>query len=616
MVNINVAVVTDGNEGDAVINVLNSGSVQANDTNGGFSGSFFSAFKTSQSYYNVDIKASNGNTVDIGSIYGVNAGTTTDFLIFQGLNAGGNVAASMQATYNPTDVTQNYTSTITALNFAGITTLRVFAINNYGQPFYFDSPDFGNISAGGADSTPPTLAISSVTGATNVIDGHTIVGAIGAEDAGATVTIRDGSTVLGTAVSDAQGNFSFALPNLTTGSGQTYNLTASATDVAGNEGVSTNFSFSLDMVPNQNLFGSFGPHLDDTAKAIYELYDAVLDRAPDALGFESYIRSAENGASLRDIAASMLGSAEAQSHVGATGNAEFVERLYETALHRGSDSEGLTTYTQYLDNGGSRADVALMFAQSAENVAGLTALSSNATLAPDPTASDVARLYYGVLDRAPEAGGLQGWTNSVEHGTSLQDVVRAFLSSDEYEVITTGLTDTQFVESLYQQVLGRTAEDAGVQFWSSVLAQGGSRSTIANAFADSLEFQSAHAGANNATYVQDLYQAVLGRAGDEAGIQAWSAALDGQSLTRSDLAHVFTASTEFQTKFVQPSDAAFVDSLYMGALGRHADDAGFESWTTALTHGISRAEVAVAISESVEAQTHLVNVIEQGWHLV
>ncbi|AWN41719.1 DUF4214 domain-containing protein [Methylobacterium durans] len=616
MVNINVAVVTDGNEGDAVINVLNAGAVQTNDTNGGFNGSFFSSYKTTNAYYNVDIKASDGSTFDINSIYGVNAGSTTDILVFQGLGPTDNVLASMQVTYNPTDVTHSYASQQTTLNFTGITTLRVFAINNYGQPFYFDSPDFGNISAGGADTTPPTLTITSVTGATNLIDGHTILGTIGADDAGATVTIRDGSTVLGTAVSDAQGNFSFALPDLRTGSGQTYNLTASASDTAGNEGTSAAFSFTLDMVPNQNLFGSFGPHLSDTAKAVYALYDALLDRAPDALRFETYIRSVEKGASLHDIAASLLGSAEAQAHVGATGNADFVEQLYETALHRSGDPDGLSTYTQYLDQGGSRADVALIFAQSAENVAGLTALSSNTTFAPDPTASDVARLYYGVLDRAPDATGLQTWTNAVDHGTSLQAVARAFLASDEYEAHTTGLTDAQFVDSLYHQVLARTGDDGGVQAWSSVLAQGGSRAAVANAFTDSFEFQSAHAGADNATYVQDLYQAVLGRTGDDAGIQAWSSALDTQSLTRTDLAHVLTASTEFQTKYVQPTDAAFVDSLYLGALGRHADDAGLQGWTDALTHGASRAEVAVSISESAEAQAHLVNVIEQGWHLV
>ena len=66
----------------------------------------------------------------------------------------------------------------------------------------------------------------------------------------------------------------------------------------------------------------------------------------------------------------------------------------------------------------------------------------------------------------------------------------------------------------------------------------------------------------------------------------------------------------------QVTDTAFVQALYEGALGRSADATGLQSWTDALTHGASRADVAVGIAESPEAHVHLTSVIENGWRLI
>jgi hypothetical protein len=63
------------------------------------------------------------------------------------------------------------------------------------------------------------------------------------------------------------------------------------------------------------------------------------------------------------------------------------------------------------------------------------------------------------------------------------------------------------------------------------------------------------------------------------------------------------------------SDAQFVDSLYVNALGRHAESAGLQGWVNLLSAGDSRADVALRISESPEAENHLPSAIEQGWHL-
>jgi hypothetical protein len=54
------------------------------------------------------------------------------------------------------------------------------------------------------DIAAPALAVSGVSGATNLVDGHVVSGTIDSAAAALTVTIRDGTTLLGTAAVGAQ----------------------------------------------------------------------------------------------------------------------------------------------------------------------------------------------------------------------------------------------------------------------------------------------------------------------------------------------------------------------------------------------------------------------------
>ncbi|MCK2055326.1 Ig-like domain-containing protein [Methylobacterium sp. 37f] len=260
MVNINVGVITDGNEGDAVVGVLNGGVVATNDTVGGLSGTYFSAYKTSFAYYNVKITASGGGTFDVGSIYGVNAGSGPDTLLFQGLGFSDQVLFTQTVTYNPTDVNNSFSSQLTTLNYTGITTLKVYAINNSGQPFYFDSPDFGLISASGTDTTPPTvISIAGPSGLTNAASlsytvsfsetvSNVTAGAFTLHDVNGNVVVG----TIGTPISSDGGiTYTVAVSGLTSEGAVHLDLNASGTgiqDIAGNAlaGGATGTSVILD----------------------------------------------------------------------------------------------------------------------------------------------------------------------------------------------------------------------------------------------------------------------------------------------------------------------------------------------------------------------------------
>ena len=94
------------------------------------------------------------------------------------------------------------------------------------------------------DTTAPTitaaLALDTGSSSTDLITGSAAL--TGTAEAGRTVTVSNGATVLGTTTADVGGAWSFTPVGLTDGS---YTLTASETDVAGNTGSAT-LSFTLD----------------------------------------------------------------------------------------------------------------------------------------------------------------------------------------------------------------------------------------------------------------------------------------------------------------------------------------------------------------------------------
>ncbi|WP_132256408.1 DUF4214 domain-containing protein, partial [Methylobacterium segetis] len=349
----------------------------------------------------------------------------------------------------------------------------------------------GNVSSTTAvtftlDTTAPSLSVKGVSGPGHVV-GHAVSGTVGFSEAGASVTVKDGSTVLGTAVADAAGNWSLPFAMTEGGAGRHYALTATATDAAGNVGHSESFAFDLDFSVNRGLFSTALHDAQSVEGQVYALYDAILDRAPDAGGFAYWVGALKSGMALHDVAEIILNSTEAQAKFRGLDDRAFVEHLYETALHRSGEAAGIDGWAGALGHGGSRADVAMGFALSGENVAALQTALNSGTYVEDHAATDAARLYYALLDRAPDAGGLQAWTQALKGGLSEAGMAQAFLGSGEYEAKHGGLSDSAFVDLLYQNALGRHAEAGGLAGWTGALAHGASRAEIALGIAQSEE---------------------------------------------------------------------------------------------------------------------------------
>ena len=226
------------------------------------------------------------------------------------------------------------------------------------------------------------------------------------------------------------------------------------------------------------------------------------------------------------------------------------------------------------------------------------------SVGPDTTEAYVARLYEGLLGRAPDPNGLSAWTAALEAGTSKAAMANIFLGSNEFLTAHPGQSDSAFVATLYQGLLGRPADPAGLSGWTGALAGGLARGDLAALFADAPEAkqhwsavtaQGLFAHDPNAEIVREDYQGAFGRDADTGGLAYWTGFLKAGG-SASALAQVFTASSEFASLHGQQNDAQYVESLYESNLGRQGDPAGAAYWVNALQSGATRGDLLTAFA--------------------
>lgn len=89
------------------------------------------------------------------------------------------------------------------------------------------------------------------------------------------------------------------------------------------------------------------------------------------------------------------------------------------------------------------------------------------------TVSDLQQLYIGYFGRAADQAGLNFWLGAINNdGLSLANVHAAFVNSEEYTAQYEGLTVSQKVAAVYQNVLGRAADAEGQAFWTKAIEDG------------------------------------------------------------------------------------------------------------------------------------------------
>ncbi|SFU36804.1 DUF4214 domain-containing protein [Pseudoduganella namucuonensis] len=113
----------------------------------------------------------------------------------------------------------------------------------------------------------------------------------------------------------------------------------------------------------------------------------------------------------------------------------------------------------------------------------------------DGVAGQAYRLYQAAFNRSPDKGGVGYWLSQMDKGVSLHDVSRSFMDSAEFQTMYgTNLSDAAFVNQLYQNVLHRPGEQAGVDYWIGTLQSGQPRADVLSSFSEGGENKAALVG--------------------------------------------------------------------------------------------------------------------------
>lgn len=104
------------------------------------------------------------------------------------------------------------------------------------------------------------------------------------------------------------------------------------------------------------------------------------------------------------------------------------------------------------------------------------------------TVGPIYRLYQAAFNRKPDLPGLGFWLAHLEEGMSLERIAAAFIESAEFRTLYgNSPSDVQFVTALYNNVLHRQPEPAGLAFWLAALQRGITRPSVLVQFAESAE---------------------------------------------------------------------------------------------------------------------------------
>jgi hypothetical protein len=76
------------------------------------------------------------------------------------------------------------------------------------------------------------------------------------------------------------------------------------------------------------------------------------------------------------------------------------------------------------------------------------------------------RIYKAVFDRTPDGGGLGYWIAQMDKGMDVVAVAARFIDSSEFRSIYgQNPTDAEFLTKVYSNVLARTPDAAGLDWW-------------------------------------------------------------------------------------------------------------------------------------------------------
>ncbi len=193
-----------------------------------------------------------------------------------------------------------------------------------------------------------------------------------------------------------------------------------------------------------------------------------------------------------------------------------------------------------------------------------TAVEASAASSSKGTKEFVERMYEVVLGREPDTSGLNNWTKKLNnHTATAADIINGFFFSDEYKG--KKKTSEEMVTDCYKAMLDRSPDSTGKDNWKKRLDVGMSIQAICKGFVGSNEFKSLCS-----SYGIKPGSITLRYAKDESYDRTY-----------------------------------FVYRLYKNCLGRNPDGTGLENWCKNIKNGLTGTKTAEGFLYSKEFRGNL-----------
>jgi hypothetical protein len=354
----------------------------------------------------------------------------------------------------------------------------------------------GTSSTGSGTATPPAAPVLTPG---NLLSDFSTPSVSGTAVAGSTVTLLSNGRPVATATASATGAFT-AIPASALPLG-TNALTATATTSGGVSAASlpvdmfeTPTQVSGSSIPDAStrdvitaLGQNFGLELTGDTQAVQlldgtisvapgtnegflaRLYEGLFGRAPDpATGYAD--DQFAMGLTRAQVATEFLATPEGQADFAGLSNGAFVSTIAQGSLGRSFSAADQSTFTSLLNNGASRGVLLEGIADSAESQAHLATATSDIFI-PRPTSAGVYEMYETSLARDGDLPGVQFASNEVlQSGLSLLQVAQQIASTPEFVADHASQSNASYVNSLYQDGLGRSADQVGAALTSALNA--------------------------------------------------------------------------------------------------------------------------------------------------
>ena len=182
-----------------------------------------------------------------------------------------------------------------------------------------------------------------------------------------------------------------------------------------------------------------------------------------------------------------------------------------------------------------------------------------------PAATDPS-LGAATTAGSPVGGVTSGTLTPQFQPPSMADIY-ASMKPPEASLYGQKLSNEDFLNQAYQQILGRAPDVGGQKYWADQLAGGASQQDVEKAILASQEEK-------NKLFVDQLYQSDFGRAPDAGGEQYWMSQLNSGGMTPEQIQAKFLNSPEMQgytAQGITPDPVGQVDPFVAGYNARMAN---------------------------------------------